>query len=124
MGGGGNRNSGGGKSDNQSKTVIVRGKDGKLTAKKVNYVEVLEDVDHDNYPVYDYDSGRVITVSRFAVKNEHTSVGITPHAGKYRTKVPWVVDSGVQKSMMAEKHLGWIMAKNPDIQLHRSDIRF
>ena len=62
---------------------MVCGKDGKLTPKKVNYVEVLEDVDHDNYPVYDYDSGRVITVSRFAVKNEHTSVGITPHAGKY-----------------------------------------
>ena len=79
---------------------MVRGKDRKVTPKKVNYVEVLEDMDHDNYPVYDYDLGRVITMLRFAVKNEYTSVGITSHAGKYSVLGSPEVHDGGEASRM------------------------
>ena len=57
-------------------------------------------------------------------KQETTTIRVTPTVTQYRTKVPWVVDSGVEKSMFTEKYLGWILTKNPDTKLHRSNISF
>ena len=70
---GGNNKIGGGnranKSDNKSsKTIMMRDKDGKLIPKKLNDMEVLDDEDQGQAPIYEYDLGRMITVSRFTGK--------------------------------------------------------
>ena len=42
----------------------------------------------------------------------------------YRTNVPRTIDSRVEKSLLSEKHLSWILTKNPNIQVSMSNIRF
>ena len=64
-------------------------------------------------------------VSRIGQKEDKTNAHITPiKDATYRTKVPWTVYSGAPKTMLAGKHLGWILGKNPDMKLRRSNMRF
>ena len=58
-----------------------------------------------------------MTISKVGTtKQKKSDIQCTPtdHA-TYRTKIPWTVDSGAPKTMLAEKHLTWILAKNPEV---------
>ena len=95
--------------------------------KKINYVvedpeEEEEEEDHERWT---YDFTRVLPVGRVGGDMDRADVHLTPtqHA-EYRTKIPWTVDSGAPKTMLAEKHLGWVLQKNPEVQLRRSNVRF
>ena len=50
--------------------------------KRVKFIEDEEE------PTWEYDSGRVITVSRFTGKEDHVTVGVTPEKGDIRINIP------------------------------------
>ena len=80
-----------------------------MVKKKINYVETLEDAseeDREEYDRYTYNIDRVIPINKIGNSDEKAQVHITPaEDAEYRTKVPWTVDSGAPKMMLAEKHL-------------------
>ena len=89
----------------------MRDKDGKTITKTV---KLLEDEPEEEEPVWEYVSGRVVTVSRFTGKEDHVTVGVTPDKGQYWINIPWVPDTGVKKSMLSEHHMKWVLKKNPE----------
>ena len=95
-----------------------------MQTKLIRWVEVDEE-EENNEGWEEEDFRRVLTVAKLS-KSEDTQVNIsiTPTTGTYMTKVPWTPDSGVKKTMLSEKHLGWILEKNPKIELNPSNIRF
>ena len=110
-----------------------KGKDGKLVAKKVIYVEVFEDIDGDrSWPVYGYDSGRVITLSKFSVSLNQSSLWWEWHPRRWvlkknpRTKLqvphrPW---SLLFPGSLDEHAAGiWRMLNDPgqDFKCYRGD---
>lgn len=113
--------------------MFVKSKTVEWVKKRVNYVETLvseeEEGEDDRYY---YDHNRVLsTISRLEPdgkpgrKGDRTEVQITPIDGApYRTKVPWTIDSGVELTMLSEKHFGWVLGKNPDVEVRHSNVSF
>ena len=96
---------------------------GEFVQKKINYVvEEPEEEDHERWT---YDFARVLPVGRVGENMDRADVHLTPtqHA-EYQTKIPWTVDSGAPKTMLAERHMGWVLQKNQEVQLKRSNVRF
>ena len=85
-----------------------------------------DDEAYDNgYDGYDYPCERIYPVGKLGPKRDHVDVLITPtNNAKYQTKVKWTPDSGAPKTMLSEKHFGWILAKNPDVAIRKSHMRF
>lgn len=82
---------------------------------------------HDEYPfgrVIELPRDEPIVVSDMSANRERVEVKITPAGAAYKTKVRWTPDSGAPKTMLAGKHFGWILAKNPETRLHRTNVRF
>ena len=62
----------------------MKDRDGRTITRTVKF---LEDKPEQEEPTWEYDSGRVITVSRFTGKEDHVKVGITPDKGHIRVNV-------------------------------------
>ena len=83
----------------------------------VNYVEETVPSDEDSEADWEYDCDRVLEVRKVGSAQAPTNVWITPlEDAPYRTKVPWTTDSGVRKTLLAEKHYWKIRSHNPDIK--------
>ena len=114
----------------QSKTEFVNVRDakGNIVRKKVNYVKTYTDCTEEDFEGevfdYDYPLSRLLTVGKLGDEGDKTYVRITPTNAEYRTNVPWTTDSGVQKTLMAEKHFSWMLEKNPEMKIQRSNVRF
>ena len=91
----------------------------------MNYVEETVPSDNDSEGDWEYDCDRVIDVCNMGTSQAPTTVRITPtQDASYRTKVPWTTDSGVRKTLLAEKHYWKIRQKNPDIKLRHTNVTF
>ena len=107
--------------------MLVPTKGGGYEKRTVRYVEEQEEEDDDNVVEedFDIDFARVVTVGHMGAKEDKVSVGLTPtNNATYRTKVPWTPDSGAPKTLLSSKHFGWILAKNPEVRLRQSKMRF
>ena len=119
------------------KMVYVPTRGGGLRKTAVHYFEEesrgddrRDDRDYDDG--YDYPLDRVVeihlnrirTVGNVRKSEDHVEVKITPEGSEYQTKVNWTPDSGAPKTMLADKHFGWIMAKNSDVAIRRTNVRF
>lgn len=89
------------KKKKEKKKVIWVEVNGTKVPKRVNMVETYKDVTDINE--WDYDSNRVLTVSNL---EKGTLKESTTNDAEFQTKVPWTTDSGVQKTLLAEKHFG------------------
>ena len=86
---------------------------------------------YDGYDGYDYPLDRVVeihvnrttTVGYAGKDSDHVEVKVSPTCAKYQTKVKWTPDSGAPKTMLSDKHFGWIMAKNPDVTIRRTIVK-
>ena len=90
-------------------------------------VRYMEKQTEDYSPDYkdEWDCDRVIleNLSRIGKTGETAYVRVTPvNDAQYRTRVPWTIGSGVKKSLLSEKHYGWILAKNPEVKLSRTNV--
>ena len=62
-----------------------------------------------------------MTIGDLGYERDYVDVQITPtNNADYRTKVRWTADTGAPKTMLAEKHFGWILAKNPGVMIRMS----
>ena len=69
--------------------------------------------------------GWVMDLNKVVPKSDPTLVGITPcQDAQFRTRVPWTTDSGVKKTLLAEKHYWKIPSHNPDIKLRHTNVKF
>ena len=126
-GGGGNNSSwNSGVRGGKTKEIRYMDRDGKQRTKTIRWVEVNEPEETGNDEGWEEeDFRRVLSVAKLSKGDDiPVNINITPTAGTYRTKVPWTVDSGVRKTMLSERHLGWILERNPKIELRPSKIRF
>ena len=99
----------------------------KKKKKKVRYVE--EDTDNSGNESYSSEgSNRVLEVVKSAKTNreqeEQIAVFIKPRQGKNRLEVKWTADSGVRRTLLAEKHWKQIKKENPATRLEKSRIIF
>ena len=91
----------------------------------VNYVKETVPTDEDSEGDFEYDCDRVLDVLSVGVNQSPTTVRIKPiQDADYLTKVPWTTDSGVRKTLLAEKHYWKIRSHNPDMKLRHTNIRF
>ena len=91
----------------------------------VNYVEETVPTDEDSEGDFEYDCDRVLDVLSVGVNQSPTTVRIKPiQDADYLTKVPWTTDSGVRKTLLAEKHYWKIRSHNPDMKLRHTNVRF
>ena len=56
---------------------------------------------------------------------EPTFVKVTPNTDpRYRVKIPWTTDSGILKTLLAEKHYRAIKKVNLETMLRETKVRF
>ena len=66
-----------------------------------------------------------MTIGDLGYERDYVDVQITPtNNADYRTKVRWTADTGAPKTMLAEKHFGWILAKNSDVRIRKTNVKF
>ena len=82
--------------------------------------------DEEYHDGYDYPLDRVVEmhINRLRNDDERVEVKATPDSAKYQTKIKWTPDLGAPKTMLADKHFGWILAKNPETKIRHTNVRF
>ena len=79
---------------------------------------------NDGYDDYDIPCDR-LTLGRIKTEREYVDVMATPtNNATYYTKIRWTADTGAPKTMLSEKDFCWILAKNPDVKIRHSNMRF
>ena len=69
--------------------------------------------------------GRLEGLNKLGKQDDPTFVRVTPtQDAQYRTRIPWTTDSGVRKSLLAEKHYWKIRSHNPDTKLRHTKVKF
>ena len=96
----------------------------KKCTETINFVEEDYPTDEDDSEGdFEFDMGRLPLwgVNKVGPQEAPTTVQITPaQEAQYRTKILWTTDSGVRKTLLAEKHYWKIRSHNPDVKLrHR-----
>ena len=121
---GGGQSRGRTKNDDSSK-MWYKDKKGNWKELEVKYMNKGEENDEDSDVEWDLDRVKCENVSRVGNQGDKARVGITPlENAQYRTTIPWTVDSGVKKSLLAGKHYAMITEKNPDVKLKHTNVRF
>ena len=113
-------------SSSTTKTVFRKEGDHWVRKKRTESVNYVEE-DYHSEGDFEFDMGRLPLwgVNKVGPQEEPTTVTITPSQdAQYRTKVPWTTDSGVQKTLLAEKHYWKIRSHNPNIKLRHTKVKF
>ena len=87
----------------------------------MNYVVEDYPSESDSEGEYKYDLGRVMDVNKLGPKPTYVKITHTNDA-QFRSKVPWITDSVVIKSLLSEKHYWKIWSRNPDIKLQHTKV--
>ena len=126
---GGNNQSGGASTQTNTSTVFRREGNQWVRKKRTETVNFVEEdyPDDDQYDEgdFEYDMGRLESLNKLGPQEDPTFVRVTPtHDTQFRTRVPWTTDSGVRKSLLAEKHYWKLRSHNPDIKLRHTEVKF